>query len=214
MADADVDLGRLRDERPDMTSSFDEIREKLDLPPWAETCGPVVFTPQGPVPFSQTQELIRKMLEGRGEVRTFETGATRDTTAGKHEPWGFMSALAESRFCEYMTKHRVQADGSLRASDNWKQGIPVEVYAHSLSRHVQDLRLILEGFPEQAVEDDVEEVLCAVLFNVQGMLHETVKARLPALALPHVGPSDGGVPPVLPAGFAAAAAAEVQPAEA
>ena len=161
--------------------TFDEIREQLDLPPWAafsELSEPIVFTPQGPVPFSQASALIRKTLEDRGEMRTFTSGATRDTTAGKHEPWGFMSALVESRFCEYMTRHRVQADGSLRASDNWKRGIPLEVYAHSLSRHILDLRLILEGHPGQAVEGDVEEVLCAVLFNVQGMLHETVKRRV------------------------------------
>jgi len=111
-------------------------------------------------------------------MRTFETGATRDSAAGKPEPWGFMSALAESRFCEYMSKHRAQPDGTLRDSNNWKQGIPLDVYAHSLSRHVLDLRLILEGYPGRAVEGDVEEVLCAVLFNVQGMLHETVKKRV------------------------------------
>ncbi len=111
-------------------------------------------------------------------MRTFASGATRDTTVGKSEPWGFMSALAEKRFCEYMTKHRVQADGSLRDSDNWKRGIPVPVYAHSLSRHIQDLRLILELSSFQARDPDLEEVLCAILFNVQGMLHETVKDRV------------------------------------
>jgi len=111
-------------------------------------------------------------------MRTFSTGATRDTTEGKHEPWGFTSALAEKRFCEYMHKHRKQSDGTMRDSDNWKQGIPVDVYKHSLSRHIQDLRLILEGFPRSAEESDLEEVLCAVMFNVQGMLHETIKNRI------------------------------------
>ena len=111
-------------------------------------------------------------------IRTFDTGATRDTTEGKHEPWGFTSALAEKRFCEYMHKHRKQADGNMRDSDNWKKGMSVDVYKHSLSRHVQDLRLILEGFPHQAEERDLEEVLCAILFNTQGMLFETVKKRI------------------------------------
>ncbi len=127
-----------------------------------------------------------------GEIRTFDTGATRDTAEGKHEPWGFMSALAEKRFCEYMHKHRMQQDGKMRDSDNWKKGIPAEAYKHSLSRHIRDLRLILEGFPSEADETDMEEVLCAVLFNVQGLLHETVKARL--------------VPSLLPSGPAAATA--------
>ncbi len=112
------------------------------------------------------------------EMRTFTTGATRDTTEGKHEPWGFTSALVEKRFCEYMNKHRRQSDGGMRDSDNWKQGMPVDVYKHSLSRHIQDLRLILEGYPKQAQESDLEEVLCAVVFNVQGMLHETIQNRI------------------------------------
>jgi hypothetical protein len=113
-----------------------------------------------------------------GELRTFSTGATRDTAEGKHEPWGFTSALAEQRFSEYMHKHRQQSDGQLRDSDNWKRGISLDAYKHSLSRHIQDLRLILEGHPEQARERDREEVLCSILFNVQGMLHETIKERL------------------------------------
>lgn len=115
-----------------------------------------------------------------GTLRTFETGATRDTAQDKHEPWGFMSALAEQRFCAYMHHHRHQSDDSMRDSDNWKKGIPMDAYKHSLSRHIQDLRLILEGFGEQARERDLEEVLCSVLFNVQGMLHETIKERIHA----------------------------------
>src|SRR5712664_1732339 len=113
-----------------------------------------------------------------GQLRTFSTGATRDTAANKPEPWGFTSALAEKRFCQYMDSHRTQSDGELRDSDNWRKGIPMDAYKHSLSRHIQDLRLILEGFASEAVEQNLETVLCAILFNVQGMLHETVKRRL------------------------------------
>ena len=77
-----------------------------------------------------------------------------------------------------MHKHRKQSDGNLRDSNNWKKGIPHEAYWHSLSRHIQDLRLIKEGFPGQARERNLEEVLCSILFNVQGMLHEAIKDRL------------------------------------
>ena len=115
------------------------------------------------------------IIEDSGQLRTFSTGATRDTAEGKHEPWGFMSALVEKRFCEYMHRHRLQSDGELRDSDNWTHGNPVDAYKHSLSRHIQDLRLILEGFPEQAREQDITEVLCATLFNVQGLLFEILK---------------------------------------
>lgn len=122
------------------------------------------------------------IIEDSGQLRTYSTGATRDTSDGKHEPWGFTSALVEQRFCEYMHKHRQQSDGNLRASDNWRRGISVEDYYHSLSRHIQDLRLILEGYPELAREQDAEEALCAIYFNTQGMLLEMIKDRLPATA--------------------------------
>ena len=95
------------------------------------------------------------------------------------EPWGYNSAIADKRFAEYMHVHQLQADGKKRASDNWKKGMPVEqVYKHSLSRHIEDLRLIFEGFPEEATEQNMEVVLCAIRFNVNGMLHELVKQRV------------------------------------
>lgn len=145
----------------------------------SETSEPVVITTQGPIPFSLLPQLFREeKAEDNGVLRSFATGATRDTTENKPEPWGFTSALVMKRFCEYMQAHRIQADGKLRDSDNWKKGIPREVYQHSLSRHVEDLRLILEGFPGQAGEPDLETVLCAILFNVQGMLHEVIRDRL------------------------------------
>lgn len=112
-------------------------------------------------------------------MREFSTGATRDDSTDKVEPWGFNSALADKRFAEYMQSHQVQADGKTRASDNWKKGMPTEVYKHSLSRHTEDLRLILEGHPEEATEQDIEVVLCAIRFNVNGMLLERIKLRQP-----------------------------------
>lgn len=158
--------------------STDPIRDNLSLPPWTpEAKEPVVFTQEGPVPLSRAPQLFRQKDRDSGELRTFATGATRDTSQGKREPWGFTSALAEQRFCEYMHHHRKQSDGALRDSDNWKKGIPADAYKHSLGRHIQDLRLILEGYPGAARESDLEEVLCSVLFNVQGLLHETVRSR-------------------------------------
>ena len=121
--------------------------------------------------------IFRADAEDTGTLRTFSTGATRDTAANKHEPWGFTSALVEKRFCEYMHEHRQQSDGQLRDSDNWKKGISKDSYKHSLSRHIQDLRLHLEGFGDEAREADIETVLCSVLFNVQGMLHEILKEK-------------------------------------
>lgn len=113
-------------------------------------------------------------------IRKFKSGATRDTAEGKLEPWGFLSPLALHRFSEYMHKHRKQADGSLRSSDNWKKGIPIDVYLHSLMRHVFDFWLVMTGFKprfDKKVEDPVE-IACAIMFNVQGFLHEALSKGL------------------------------------
>ena len=115
------------------------------------------------------------LQEDDGILRTFPTGATRDTADGKLEPWGFTSALVEKQFSKYMHEHRIQTDGTLRDSDNWKKGIPLKSYEHSLSRHVLDLKLILEGFPGEAREPDIRVVLCAIIFNAQGMLYEILR---------------------------------------
>ena len=43
-------------------ASIDQVRERLNLPPWKlrETSEPIVFTPQGPVPFSEVPEMLKK----------------------------------------------------------------------------------------------------------------------------------------------------------
>ena len=111
------------------------------------------------------------------KVRTFHTGATRDSNVGKPDYSGFNCPLVEKRFGSYMHLHRHQSDGSLRASDNWKKGIDKEAYRESLHRHFVDLWLHLDGYPEEAVDSDIESVLCAIRFNVNGMLHEILKEK-------------------------------------
>jgi hypothetical protein len=110
------------------------------------------------------------------DMRKFETGATRDSDETKHDPEGFNSPLVELRFCEYMTKHRVQADGGLRASDNWQKGIPRDAYMKSIWRHMLDLWLHHRGYGHKAKEP-LEEALCALRFNIDGYLFEILKER-------------------------------------
>lgn len=108
------------------------------------------------------------------KVRQFETGATRDSDSDKPEYAGFNSPLVEKRFAQYMHLHRKQVDGTLRASDNWKKGIPRSAYLQSLHRHFIDLWLHLDGYPEEAVDPDPESVLCAIRFNTNGLLYEVL----------------------------------------
>lgn len=109
-------------------------------------------------------------------IRTFKSGATRDSDAGKHDYFGFTSALVTQRFGEYMHKNRVQSDGSLRASDNWKNGFDPSDTVRSLVRHVEDVKLHMEGLGDVAREG-LEDALCAVMFNAQSMLLDLLKKK-------------------------------------
>ena len=104
--------------------------------------------------------------------RTFETGASRDSEEGKLDYEGFLSPLVLKRFAEYMHANRQMKDGSLRDSDNWQKGIPLDAYMKSMWRHFMDV------WTAHRVGDDadtIEEALCAILFNAQGYLHELLK---------------------------------------
>lgn len=112
-------------------------------------------------------------------MRTFSTGATRDTSTEKLDPFGFISPQALHRFSQYMHKHRTQSDGSLRDSDNWKKGMPIMEYVRSLIRHTMDFWMVMSGFAPQYDKKvtDPEEIACAILFNAQGFLHEVLKQK-------------------------------------
>ena len=114
-------------------------------------------------------------------MREFDTGATRDSDTNKNDYEGFYHPLVVERFGNYMTKHRIQADGKLRDSDNWQKGIPKDAYIKSLWRHFLDVWFIHRGFKrydKQRNEDvTIEEALCAILFNVQGYLYEILKEK-------------------------------------
>ena len=121
-------------------------------------------------------------VDDLSKVRSFETGATRDTEEGKYDYDGFLSPLVLERYAEYMNKHRVQSDGNLRASDNWTKGIPKSAYMKSGWRHFFDWWKVHRNVP---VPDGtvprqqlMEEALCALLFNVQGYLHEHLKEKI------------------------------------
>jgi hypothetical protein len=108
------------------------------------------------------------------EIRKFNTGATRDGDKEKFDYEGFLSPLVLDRFAAYMHKHRVQPDGNLRASDNWQKGIPLDAYMKSGFRHFMDWWRQHRG---EVRQDYLEDSLCALLFNVQGYLHEIIKLR-------------------------------------
>lgn len=107
-----------------------------------------------------------------GKIRSFASGATRESAVGKLDYEGFLSPLVVKRFAEYMHASQVMTDGSTRASDNWQKGIPQDEYMKSLWRHLEDVWLLHRGW---AADEDIETALCGVLFNAMGYLHERLK---------------------------------------
>jgi hypothetical protein len=112
-------------------------------------------------------------------MREFQSGATRDSDTGKNDYEGFYDPLVIEEFGNYMTKHRKQADGKLRDSDNWKKGIPKDTYIKSLWRHFLDVWAIHRGYKRfdkvNGSEITIKEAICACLFNLQGYLYEELK---------------------------------------
>ncbi len=108
-------------------------------------------------------------------MRQFNTGATRDTDEGKYDYEGFFSPLVVERYGQYMNKHRKQADGKLRDSDNWQKGIPLDAYMKSGWRHFMDIWKEHRGYTSR---EGIEDAICALLFNMMGYLHEILKRKI------------------------------------
>lgn len=105
-------------------------------------------------------------------TRTFESGATRNSDAGKFDYEGFISPLVLEAFGAYMNFNRHLENGETRASDNWQKGIPLSAYMKSAWRHFFDWWKYHRGLP---IKEGIVFALCGLMFNVQGYLHEMLK---------------------------------------
>jgi len=81
-----------------------------------------------------------------------------------------------------MTKHRVQADGTVRDSDNWQKGMTLSSYIKGLKRHVQHLWLRHRRWPvlDRKAGVDIKEDLCAIIFNGKGTCTSYSRPSWPA----------------------------------
>jgi hypothetical protein len=110
-------------------------------------------------------------------MRTFESGATRNSDEGKPQYARIGDPSIDKAYAAYMNSQRVQADGKLRDPDNWKKGIDMSSYLDSQRRHWHDVWFHMTGRGDEAEEKDLVTALCALKFNVDGMLYEVLKAR-------------------------------------
>lgn len=141
--------------------------------------------PEGVLELAENPEYYGQLAEEKNDVlgpitiRTFDSGATRDTDQGKLDYVKALSSIVIRRYVQYLDKHRLQSDGSYRDFDNWKKGIPVEAYISGNGRHFMDTWLLTEGY---ATSDnhgpvEIEDAICAQLFNLMGRLHEILKVK-------------------------------------
>jgi len=114
-----------------------------------------------------------------GTLRSFESGATRDTAEGKFDYEGFLHPWVLEWYAEYMDRNREQSDGSIRPSDNWQQGIPRDVYMKSMFRHFMDLWTNHRNENKVGiVASERNDALSGVLFNVMGYMYEIVAEEM------------------------------------
>lgn len=114
----------------------------------------------------------QKYPTGEGPIQKFPSGATRDVSSDKCDYEGFISPLVLEAFGAYMHHNRTMTDGSLRDSDNWQKGIPLNNYMKSGWRHFFDWWKEHRGL---TTKEGLVFALCGILFNVSGYLHEYLK---------------------------------------
>jgi hypothetical protein len=103
-----------------------------------------------------------------GIMRSFDTGATRDTAEGKLDFEGFVHPLFLEQYAKYMNMHRLQSDGTLRDSDNWQKGIPQDICMKSLFRHFFEMwKLHRTGVYNREQYRDFMAGAMGIIFNVQ-----------------------------------------------
>lgn len=107
-------------------------------------------------------------------MRKFKSGATRDNDEQKINYIGSFSPLVLRRFAQFMRDHNIKGGELKRNEANWKKGMPKQCYIESKMRHFVDFWITHEGYEDGNIEDQ----LCADIFNAQGYLHELLVKKL------------------------------------
>jgi hypothetical protein len=116
-------------------------------------------------------------MASKQQTETFTSGATRSASAEKVDYEGFLSSRVLEAYGRFMHFHRELPDGTLRASDNWQKGIPLNNYMKSGWRHFMAWWLWHRLGPSPyhdipRARETIVWALCALIFNVSGYLHE------------------------------------------
>jgi len=104
--------------------------------------------------------------------RTFTTGANRNDNEGKLSYEGFLSYPVIKAYGEYMHKHRLLEDGTLRDADNWQKLFGdnhEQVCMESAWRHFMDWWAEHRGYNSR---DGLDEALGGLIFNAMAYWHK------------------------------------------
>jgi len=123
------------------------------------------------------------------EMRKFETGATRNSIDGKNQYVLYFSPLVKAVRGHYMTKHRIQADGTIRKGDNWKQrfgNTPQEHYdccIDSHDRHAMDWWLEHDNYRSRENDGNNKlysliDAVCGDMQNGEFYLHVLIEEAI------------------------------------
>jgi hypothetical protein len=147
-------------------------------------------------PNGNVRSLLTNTREYVTTIRTFETGATRDSLGDKLQYEGYFSPIVLEARARYMRTHQTMADGSLRAPDNWQKGIPKDALMDSGFRHFMDWWMVHRGHGSR---EGVVAALCGLMFNAEAYLHAVLSesAELPLGVQGTFTASFGGAPQVL-----------------
>lgn len=103
------------------------------------------------------------------EVRTFVTGAIRDSEENKEDYTETISWTAFKRYSEYMTSKK-----KVYGSGNFKKGIDISSYERSLLRHIS--KYMINKYEGGNLEKD-QDHLSACVFNIFGIMHEEERIK-------------------------------------
>ena len=73
-----------------------------------------------------------------------------------------------------MRDHNIKNGELKRNEANWKKGMPKQSYLESKARHFLEAWITHEGYED----GDIEDLICADIFNAQGYLHEILVEKL------------------------------------
>ena len=111
------------------------------------------------------------------KIRTFNSGATRDTDEGKLDFEAALSPIVMERFVLYMSKNRLQPNDVVRECDNW-QGLfgpkHLNVCLKSAMRHLWAWWKAHRGYK---VKDGLEDAVCGVIFNAMAYLFKILSDK-------------------------------------